>query len=257
MSCAMNAHSLFWYIGHHTTKAVYKCTISRYVESRKYGPYRGTYTNIAKTAIASLYFQCNNPISYSGHPRGSKKYRLAKMWGGGGARGSYLAHGLYRKENKPLYIAFIDLKQAFDTIRHQDLFYKPLKSGIANTFYNIIKSIYDNTTLVVQSCDGTAITQSFISHMGIRQGDNLSPTLFNMFVNDIPNIFNEFCDSVEIGNLHINCMMYADDLLILSETNSGLQHAMDELSKYCNEWGMAINTNKTKFMVAKGNRQLV
>ena len=76
-------HSLFWYIGHHT-KAVYKCTISRYVKSGKYGPYRGTYTNIAKTAIASLYFQSYNPISYSGHPRGSKEYRLAKMWMGGG-----------------------------------------------------------------------------------------------------------------------------------------------------------------------------
>ena len=89
-------HSLFWYIGHHT-KAVYICTISRYVTCRKYGPYRGTYTNIAKTAIASLYFQCYNPISYSGLPRGSQKYRLAKMWGGGGgARGSYLAHGLIR-----------------------------------------------------------------------------------------------------------------------------------------------------------------
>ena len=71
-------HSLFLYIGHHT-KAVYKCTISRYLKNRKYGPYRGTYTNIAKTAIASLYFQCYNPISYSGHPRGSQKYRLAKM----------------------------------------------------------------------------------------------------------------------------------------------------------------------------------
>ena len=75
-------HSLFWYIGHHT-KAVYKCTISRHVKSWKYGPYGGTYTNIAKTASASLYFHCYNPISYSGHPRGSKKYRLAKMWGGG------------------------------------------------------------------------------------------------------------------------------------------------------------------------------
>ena len=57
---------------------------------------RGIYTNIAKTAIASLYFQCYNPISYSGHRRGSKQYRFVKMWvGGGGARGSYLARGLY------------------------------------------------------------------------------------------------------------------------------------------------------------------
>ena len=58
---------------------------------------------------------------------------------------------------------------------------------------------------------------------------------------------------MEIGNVHINCMMYADDLLILSETNSGLQNDMDELNKYCNAWGLAVNTNKTKFMVAKSN----
>ena len=75
-------YGLFCNIGHHT-KAVYKCTISRYVNSCKY-PYRGIYTNIAKTAIASLYVQCYNPISYSGHPRGSQKYRFAKMWCGGG-----------------------------------------------------------------------------------------------------------------------------------------------------------------------------
>ena len=52
----------------------------------------GTYTNITKTAIASLYFQCYNPISYSGHPRGSTKYRLAKMWGGGAPRGVHEGH---------------------------------------------------------------------------------------------------------------------------------------------------------------------
>ena len=51
------------------------------------------YTHIAKTAIASLNY---NPISYSGHPRGSKQYRLDKMLGGGGgARGSYPARCLY------------------------------------------------------------------------------------------------------------------------------------------------------------------
>ena len=59
----------------------------------KYGPYRGTYTNIAKTAIASIYVQCCNPISYSGHPRGSQNIGSLRC-GGGGARGSYLACGL-------------------------------------------------------------------------------------------------------------------------------------------------------------------
>ena len=56
------------------------------------------YINIARTGIASLYSQCCNPIFDLGQPRGSEKYRFFKMWRGGGgrggARGSYLAHGL-------------------------------------------------------------------------------------------------------------------------------------------------------------------
>ena len=63
-------------------------------------PTRGYQT--AKTAIASLYFQCYNPISYSGHPRGSTKYRLAKMWGGGGCTEdrSYLALCVFLVANR-------------------------------------------------------------------------------------------------------------------------------------------------------------
>ena len=39
-------------------------------KSKKYGLHRGIYTNIAKTAIASIYLQCYNPISYSGNHSG-------------------------------------------------------------------------------------------------------------------------------------------------------------------------------------------
>ena len=55
----------------------------------------GIYTNIAKTAIASLYFQCYNPISYSGHPRGPTKYKFAKMCRGGGVHEGYIWPAAY------------------------------------------------------------------------------------------------------------------------------------------------------------------
>ena len=84
----------------HMVYFVILVTIQRYfinvqycdVKSRKYGPHRGRYTNIVKTAIGTLYFQCYNPISYSGHPRGSQNI------GVGGARESYiyLASGLIK-----------------------------------------------------------------------------------------------------------------------------------------------------------------
>ena len=47
-------------------------------------------------------------------------------------------------------------------------------------------------------------------------------------------------------------MMYADDLIILSETNQGLQRSMDKLSHY-----LTVNINKTKCMVAKSNTMYI
>ena len=105
--------------------------------------------------------------------------------------------------------------------------------------------MYNNIHLSVQSSDGNRISLSFLSLLGIRQGYNLSPTLFNIFVNDIPKIFNHSCDIAKLGNIPISCMMYADDLILLSETNQGLQESI------------TVNINKTRFMVAKSNISLV
>ena len=64
----------------------------------------------------------------------------------------------YGHEKKSLYIAFVDFKQAFDTIWHCGLLYKLLTSGISNKFYNIIKSMYCNTKVAVQDGDGLNIS---------------------------------------------------------------------------------------------------
>ena len=63
------------------------------------------------------------------------------------------------------------------------------------------------------------ITPFFESLIGVRQGCNLSPMLFNLFLNDLPEIFDSKCDPIRICNTELSCLLYADDLLILSETN--------------------------------------
>jgi hypothetical protein len=45
------------------------------------------------------------------------------------------------------------------------------------------------------------------------------------------------------------CLLFADDLLILSETKEGLQHSLNNLSNYCDNWQLDINVNKTKSMI--------
>ncbi|MCG8046148.1 MAG: reverse transcriptase domain-containing protein [Candidatus Thiodiazotropha endolucinida] len=158
------------------------------------------------------------------------------------------------KGSLPLFTCFVDFKRAFDTVWHDGLFYKLRKIGLSDKFYHTIKNMYASTKLSVKV--GNCRTDSFSSSTGVRQGDNLSPTLFNIFINDIPACFDPSCDPVKLTQRCINCLLYADDLILVSNSAEGLQNCMDKLSTFCKDWGMNVNLDKTKSLVfSSGTRQ--
>ena len=105
--------------------------------------------------------------------------------------------------------------------------------------------MYRNIELCAKA-NSNSLTDNFNSSVGVRQGDNLSPNLFNLFVNDLPNIFDNECMPVSLNTSKINCLMYADDVILLSETRDGLQNSLSMLEKYCSKWGLEVNISKTK-----------
>ena len=107
--------------------------------------------------------------------------------------------------------------------------------------------MYSNCNYCIKK-DNT-LTTSFSSTIGVKQGCNLSPTLSNLYQNDLHEIFDNSCSPVKLGNIEINSMSYADDLLLVSETSKGLQKCMQKLQQYCYKWGLSVNTNKTKYMI--------
>lgn len=77
------------------------------------------------------------------------------------------------------------------------------------------------------------LSEQFNSKVGIRQGDNLKPNLFKVFINDLPDIFHPECDPVSLGNKNLNCLLYADDVILLSRSKLGLQNCLQELQEFC------------------------
>jgi hypothetical protein len=74
--------------------------------------------------------------------------------------------------------------------------------------------------------------------------------LFNIFDDDIISYFNpNFTNPGSLDQIKLNHLLYADDLILISESPSGLQHCVDALQSFCSDWGLQVNTQKTKNMI--------
>ncbi len=108
--------------------------------------------------------------------------------------------------------------------------------------------MYDNAKSCVKLPGG--ITKSFKLDKGIKQGDTPSPYLFNLYLNDINQMFaRQECGSPSLGEHKVKCLLYTDDLLILSEIAQGLQNALNKLNICCKTWRLKLNIKKIKVMI--------
>ena len=91
--------------------------------------------------------------------------------------------------------------------------------------------------------------QELENNKGVKQGCILSPLLFNIFLSDLPKSLNPDNQVIIHENVCINCLIWADDVLLLSESEGGLQSMLNHLSTYFKANGLEINKNKTKCMI--------
>ena len=147
-------------------------------------------------------------------------------------------------EKKQTFAAFIDMNKAFDCINRDFLYYKLLHNNITGNIYYAIKAVYSNTLSAVLVND--VLTDWFITESGVRQGDNLSPTLFALYVNDLALEINAQNLGVEFDNSRLSILLYADDIVLISENEKNLQKMLKLVDKWCSKWQMKVNISKTK-----------
>ena len=160
---------------------------------------------------------------------------------------------------KSIYCSFIDYSRAFDSINHEALFYKLHKTGISSKVLNIIKMMYNKIKLcmrpdLVDSNIRNSNDYYFKPAAGVLQGEVISSYLFTIFVNDLPDILASPTFNPE--EIIINLLMYADDMCCMSYSREGLQLALNDLSDYCDKWGLEVNTLKSKCMVFRRNGRI-
>ena len=180
---------------------------------------------------------------------------------------------LYKQKGKRIYAAFVDYRKAFDFVDRSALWTKLLKEGINGHVLRVIMNIYAKAKSCVKS--SANISRSFPSTIGVRQGENLSPLLFALFLNDFEyslsrrNGDNSYRGLPFISELYeqqirndcdagtydvdvffrLYCLLYADDTIILAESPEELQTALNSLHAYCIKWKLTVNVKKTKVII--------
>lgn len=159
-----------------------------------------------------------------------------------------------RKKKAPLYACFVDFKKAYDSVWREGLFLKMQKYNIKGNFYKVVKSMYDQSVCCIRANGKQG--GLFNCRNGVKQGETLSPILFNVFLNDLPETILKGVDKDHIPDLNgraLLLLLYADDLILLSTSAEGLQKEINALGNFCNKWNIQVNVKKTKVMKFVGN----
>lgn len=160
-----------------------------------------------------------------------------------------------RRSCRTLHIACVDLSKAFDTVSH-DAIHKALEEAeLPLAFREYVREIYSTAATVIHGTDGRVPIKL---GRGVRQGDPLSPLLFNLVVDRALGILSEDV-GYRFGGRVIGALGYADDIVLLSSTKAGLQENLNRLHEAFAMNGLTINAKKTGVLslVASGRDKKV
>ena len=151
------------------------------------------------------------------------------------------------RNKRQLYIAFIDLKAAFDSIDHQSLWNILQKIGVPGKHLSLFKELYAGAESCVRI--NRAHSDWFNIRSGVRQGCIAAPDLFNSVVDYLMEKVCEQIPGVAFGDYDLADLEYADDTAILSGTFAEITHALEVFDTEARKLGLQINWDKTKLMM--------
>ena len=159
----------------------------------------------------------------------------------------------YNKNGSAVYVCGLDAEKAFDSCNWGILFEKLYyKKNIPLSVVNVIKSLYANGSAKVKY--GSKYSYEFLLSQGVRQGSVLSPHFYNEYTDDLLRKIENISEyGTSLHGQYTGILMYADDIILMSPTISGLRKLIEKVTEISRENCINFNADKTEFCVSKSN----
>ena len=174
-----------------------------------------------------------------------------------------------REQNKGLYVSFVDLTKAFDTVSRKGMWQIMERLGCPPRFLNMVIQLHDDQRGQVRlNCD---LSEPFAISNGVKQGCVLAPTLFSIFfsmmlrqatedLNDDDGIYIRYRLDGNLFNLRrlqahtktqeqlIRDLLFADDAALVAHTERALQRLTSCFAEAAQLFGLEISLKKTEVL---------
>jgi len=149
--------------------------------------------------------------------------------------------------NQETYLAFLDLKKAYDSDPIGNIIHKIDCLGIRGKSFKFIENLCLTSKANVKL--NGQYSESFRIMKGVRQGCPLSPILFNLFINDI---FNDCQDyGVPLNGSYCCGGLFADDIVLCAPSRSNLKKLLKKVNNWAIYNKMVFGINKCATMVVR------
>ena len=153
----------------------------------------------------------------------------------------------YLAKNKDLWMAFVDLEKAFDRVPREVVWWALRYLGVDEWIVSVIKAMYEDASTKVRM--NRRESRAFNVEVGVHQGSVLSPLLFIIMLEALSREFRE--------GLSMK-LLYADDLVLISETKELLLKKVRNWKEGMEKKGLRVNAGKTNVIwcqVSKGQAE--
>lgn len=156
-----------------------------------------------------------------------------------------------RRDGGPLAVVFVDFARAFDSISHEHILCVLEEGGLDRHVIGLIRNSYVDCVTRVGCVEG--MTPPIQMKVGVKQGDPMSPLLFNLAMDPLIHKLETAGTGLKWGDLSIATLAFADDLVLVSDSEEGMGRSLGILEKFCQLTGLRVQPRKCHgFFMDKG-----